>query len=148
MKKVLIGEYLQKKRESQSVTLKRMQEKSGLRKDIILKIEKNEFTSLPSPEHARFLVRQYTEALDLNGSALIEKHADEFPSTNMYSSHITEAENADMKYFRTVLLSFVLMIVVLFIIWIILLQIGSQADIFEHRAIYDTAVTEWIGDLL
>lgn len=145
-----IGEYLQKKRESSSTTLKRMQEKSGLRKDIIQKIEQNAFSELPNPQHARFLVMQYTNALDLDGKKLIEKHDEEFPKFTDVPSHISEAENADLKYFRKVLITFIAMIVVLFIIWIILLQIGSQADIFEHRAIYDSVnlVIDGIGEKL
>lgn len=131
-----IGQYLQSKREDRSTTLKVLHEQSGLRMDIILKIEANDFESLPSPEHAKFLVLQYAQALDINGQRLIEEHADEFPAVDDKPSLITEAENADQKYFKRVVITFIGMIAVLFVIWIILLQIGSQADIFEPRPIY------------
>lgn len=131
-----IGQYLQNKREDRSTTLRMLQEQSGLRMDIILKIESNDFESLPSPEHAKFLVLQYTDALDINGQRLIDEHADEFPDIDDKPSFIAEAENADQKYFKRVVITFVGMIAVLFIVWIILLQIGAQADIFEPRPIY------------
>lgn len=136
-----IGQYLQAKREDRSTTLKMLQEQSGLRMDIILKIEANDFESLPSPEHAEFLVSQYAAALDINGERLINEHKDEFPQYDNTSSLITEAENADEKYFKRVIMTFIGMIAVLFIVWIILLQIGSQADIFEHRPIYSAMAT-------
>lgn len=144
-----IGQYLQNKREDSSTTIKVLHERSGLRRDIIQKIESNDFESLPNPEHARFLVLQYAEALDLNGKRLIEEHEDEFPKVDK-PSFITEAENADQKYFKRVVITFIGMIVVLFVIWIILLQIGSQADIFEPRAIYDTSMLQIVteGDYL
>lgn len=133
---VKIGQYLQAKREDRSTTLKMLHEQSGLRMDVILKIESNDFESLPSPEHAKFLVLQYAEALDINGQRLIEEHADEFPNDDEKSSYIAETENADQKYFKRVVITFIGMIAVLFIVWIILLQIGSQADIFEPRPMY------------
>lgn len=136
-----IGQYLQKKREDSSTTLRVLHEQSGLRRDIIQMIEANDFDSLPNPEHARFLVLQYAAALDLDGERLLEVHDDEFPGIDK-PSFITEAENEDQKYFKRVVITFIGMIVVLFVIWIILLQIGSQADIFEQRAIYDTSMIE------
>lgn len=139
---VKIGQYLQSKREDRSTTLKMLHEQSGLRMDIILKIEANEFNVLPSPEHAKFLVLQYAEALDINGERLIDEHSDEFPGNEEKPSNITEAENADQKYFKRVVITFIGMIAVLFIVWIILLQIGAQADIFEPRPIYGAAEHE------
>ncbi|MFC3900594.1 helix-turn-helix domain-containing protein [Aliicoccus persicus] len=137
MSEVKIGQYLQSKREDSSTTIKVLHERSGLRRDIIQKIEANDFENLPSPEHAKFLVTLYADALDLSSERLIKEHEDEFPDVD-HPTFITEAENADQKYFKRVVITFIAMIVVVFVIWIILLQIGSQADIFEPRAIYDT----------
>src|SRR5699024_12591367 len=48
-----------------------------------------------------------------------------------------QKEDQDFQYLKKVLLGFVTLIVVFFVIWIILLQIGSEGDLFETKKIYD-----------
>src|SRR5699024_3436799 len=45
----------------------------------------------------------------------------------------------DYKYLKKVLISFLVMIAVLFTGWMILLQIGSEANIFEQKPVYDVS---------
>lgn len=137
-----LGAYLKDKREKSGITLKEMQEKSGIRKDVIKKLETGDFNNLPDPKHARFLISQYTEAIGLDGEALMEKHADEFTDEAVESKKRQQNDNEDYQYLKKVLISFMIMIAVLFIGWMILLQIGSQAEIFSQKPVYDVGQTE------
>lgn len=137
-----LGAYLKDKREKSGITLKEMQEKSGIRKDIIKRIESGDFNNLPDPKHARFLIGQYTDTIGLDGEALIEKHADEFPNASAEGRKRQQNDNEDYQYLKKVLISFMVMILVLFIGWMILLQIGSQAEIFTQKPVYDVGDTQ------
>jgi len=137
-----LGAYLKDRREKSGITLKEMQEKSGIRKDIIKRLETGDFNNLPDPKHARFLVSQYTEAIGLDGRALMEKHADEFTEDVVESKKRMQNDNEDYQYLKKVLISFMIMVAVLFIGWMILLQIGSQAEIFNQKPVYDVGQTE------
>ncbi|WP_411844101.1 helix-turn-helix domain-containing protein [Salinicoccus sp. HZC-1] len=137
-----LGAYLKDKREKSGITLKEMQEKSGIRKDIIKRIEAGDFNQLPDPRHTRFLIEQYIATLGLDGDTLIEKHADEFPDSSVESKKRHQNDNEDFQYLKKVLISFTVMIVVLFLGWMILLQIGSQAEIFNQKPVYDVGETE------
>lgn len=132
-----LGAYLKDKREKSGITLKEIQEKSGIRKSIIKTIEAGDFSQLPDSRHAKYLIRQYTDALGADGDALIEKHADEFPDATVEGKKRHQSDNEDYKYMKKVLISFFVMIAVLFTGWMILLQIGSDADIFEQKPVYD-----------
>ncbi len=137
-----LGAYLKDKREKSGITLKEMQEKSGIRKEIIKRMETGDFKSLPDPKHARFLVEQYASAIGLDGPSLIEKHSDEFPDASVEGKKRQQNDNEDYQYLKKVLISFTIMVVVLFIGWMILLQIGSQAEIFSQKPVYDVGETE------
>ncbi|WP_017548561.1 helix-turn-helix domain-containing protein [Salinicoccus carnicancri] len=137
-----LGTYLKDKREKSGITLKEMQERSGIRKDIIKQLETGDFNNLPDPRHARFLIRQYTVAIGLDGEALMEKHADEFADEAVESKKRQQNDNEDYQYLKKVLISFMIMIAVLFVGWMILLQIGSQAEIFDQKPVYDVGQTE------
>ncbi|MHC0552638.1 helix-turn-helix domain-containing protein [Salinicoccus sp. CNSTN-B1] len=56
-----------------------MQEKSGLRKDIIHIIEAGDLNALPEPRHAQFLIQQYADAVGLDHDKLKERFASDFP---------------------------------------------------------------------
>lgn len=137
-----LGAYLKDKREKSGITLKEMQEKSGIRKEIIKRMETGDFKTLPDPKHTRFLIEQYTAAIGLDGGALMEKHADEIPDSSVEGKKRQQNDNEDYQYLKKVLISFVIMIIVLFIGWMILLQIGSQAGIFTQQPVYDVGDTE------
>ncbi|WP_020008627.1 helix-turn-helix domain-containing protein [Salinicoccus albus] len=134
-----LGAYLKEKRENSGITLKEIQEKSGIRKSIIKTIEADDFSRLPDPRHTKYLIGQYADTLGLDGNALIEKHADEFPDYTVEGKKRHQSGNEDYKYLKKVLISFLVMIGVLFTGWMILLQIGSEADIFEQKPVYDVS---------
>lgn len=138
-----LGPYLRDKREKEGITLKEMQEKSGIRKDIIKTIEAGDFSKLPNPRYASLLIEKYAKVLRLDSDALLERFSDELKyERDTSGKKRKQSDNEDYQYLRKVFISFFVMILALFVVWMILLQVGSEADVFERTAIYDTADVE------
>ncbi|WP_462420527.1 RodZ domain-containing protein [Salinicoccus sp. Marseille-QA3877] len=133
-----LGAYLRDKREKAGVTLKEMQEKSGIRKSIIKIIEADDFSKLPEQNHVYFLIGKYAKVLGLDADHLFSRFSDDLPEENGQSKKRQQSENEDFKYLRKVLISFAAMIGILFVLWLILLQIGSETDMFEQTPIYES----------
>ncbi|MCG1008747.1 helix-turn-helix domain-containing protein [Salinicoccus sp. ID82-1] len=131
-----LGAYLKNKREQSGITLKEMQEKSGIRKEIIRLIESDDLGALPEPAHAPFLLQQYTRAVGLDSNAIMERYADALPDDNLNERKRHQSQNEDYQYFKKVLISFLVLVGVLFVGWMVLLQVGAQTDLFEKKPIY------------
>jgi cytoskeletal protein RodZ len=132
-----LGAYLRDKREKGGITLKEMQEKSGIRKSIIKIIEADDFNNLPDRNHIYFLLEKYSRVLDLDPDDLFARFSDQLPEENEQSKKRQQNENEDFNYMKKVLMSFGAMIAALFILWLILLQVGSDAELFESKPIYE-----------
>ncbi|CDZ99605.1 Helix-turn-helix domain protein [Jeotgalicoccus saudimassiliensis] len=143
-----LGTYLQNKREKSGVTLKEMEHGSGIKRSVIQIIEAGDLTLLPEPRHTRFLIRKYADFLNLDAEQLLERFEDEIPDTSGGNQKRNQKSNQDFQYLKKVLLGFITMIVVLFAVWLVLLQIGSQGDIFETKRVYETdeRVTKSVAD--
>ena len=143
-----LGTYLQNKREKSGITLKEMERGSGIKRSVIQIIEAGDLTQLPEPKHARFLIRKYADFLNMDAEQTLERFEDEIPDAGTGSQKRNQKSNQDFQYLKKVLLGFITMIVVLFAVWLVLLQIGSQGDIFETKRVYETdeAVTESVGE--
>lgn len=132
-----LGAYLRDKREKGGITLKEMQEKSGIRKSIIKIIEADDFNNLPDRNHVYFLLEKYSRVLDVDPDDLFARFSDQLPEENEQSKKRQQNENEDFNYMKKVLMSFGAMIAALFILWLILLQVGSDAELFESKPIYE-----------
>ena len=133
-----LGAYLRDKREKAGVTLKEMQGKSGIRKSIIRIIEAGDFSKLPEQNHVYFLIEKYAKVLGLDADYLFSRFSEDLPEENEQSKKRQQSENEDFKYLRKVLISFAAMIGILFVLWLILLQVGSETDMFESTPIYES----------
>lgn len=143
-----LGTYLQNKREKSGITLKEMERGSGIKRSVIQIIEAGDLSQLPEPKHARFLIRKYADFLNMDAEQTLERFEDEIPSAASGNQKRNQKSNQDLQYLKKVLLGFMTMIVVLFAVWLVLLQIGSQGDIFETKRIYETdeEVTEAVQE--
>lgn len=143
-----LGTYLQNKREKSGITLKEMERGSGIKRSVIQIIEAGDLTQLPEPKHARFLIRKYADFLNMDAEQTLERFEDEIPVAASGSQKRIQKSNQDFQYLKKVLLGFITMIVVLFAVWLVLLQIGSQGDIFETKRVYESAeeVTDTAGE--
>lgn len=132
-----LGTYLQNKREKSGITLKEMERGSGIKRSVIQLIEAGDLNALPEPKHARFLLRKYADFLNLDAEQLMLRFESEMPEEVNTGKKRNQKSNKDFQYFRKVLLGFVTMVTVLFIVWLVLLQVGSQGEIFETKRVYD-----------
>lgn len=132
-----LGTYLQNKREKSGITLKEMERGSGIKRSVIQLIEAGDLNALPEPKHARFLLRKYAAFLHLDAEQLLERFEDEIPEEAGQNQKRNQKSNQDFQYIKKVLFGFLTMVAVLFIVWLILLQVGSQGDIFETKKVYD-----------
>lgn len=143
-----LGTYLQNKREKSGITLKEMERGSGIKRSVLQIIEAGDLTLLPEPKHTRFLIRKYADFLNLDAEQLLERFQNEIPDTRTDNQKRNQKSNQDLQYLKKVLFGFITMILVLFAVWLVLLQIGSQGDIFETKRIYETEneVTDLTAD--
>lgn len=143
-----LGTYLQNKREKSGITLKEMERGSGIKRSVLQIIEAGDLTLLPESKHTRFLIRKYADFLNLDAEQLLERFQDEIPDTRTDNQKRNQKSNQDLQYLKKVLFGFITMILVLFAVWLVLLQIGSQGDIFETKRIYETEneVTDLTAD--
>lgn len=143
-----LGTYLQNKREKSGVTLKEMERGSGIKRSVIQIIEKGDLTELPDPKHARFLIKKYADFLNLDSEQIQERFEDEIPSAKTGGKKRNQKSDQDFQYLKKILFGFVTMIAVLFIVWLVLMQIGSEGDLFETKRVYETTddVTASVAD--
>lgn len=76
--------------------------------------------------------------MGLDADYLFSRFSDDLPEENEQSKKRQQSENEDFKYLRKVLISFGAMIGILFVLWLILLQVGSETDMFESTPIYES----------
>lgn len=133
-----IGTYLKNKREKSGITLREMERGSGIKKSVIHIIESGDLSQLPDPKHARYLIRQYCKYLKIDSDKLLDRFKDDLPDIKEISQKRNQKQDQDFQYLKKVLVGFVTLIGVLFVIWFILLQIGSEGDLFETKRVYET----------
>ncbi|MFC7285617.1 helix-turn-helix domain-containing protein [Phocicoccus pinnipedialis] len=142
MKRLKLGSLLRKRREQSGITLKEMSERSGLKRSIIQIIETGEFLKLPNPKHAKLLILEYTEVLNLNGHELIERYKEELPTKKEIIETRQLSQNDSFLYLKKSLITLGVIILSLFVIWFILLQIGADGNLFTKKPIYDAVSSE------
>ena len=76
--------------------------------------------------------------MGLDADYLFSRFSDDLPEENEQSKKRQQSQNEDFKYLRKVLVGFGTMIGILFVLWLILLQVGSETDMFESIPIYES----------
>lgn len=133
-----LGTYLKNKREKSGITLKEMERGSGIKRSVILLIEEGDLSKLPEPKHTKHLIRKYANYVKLDADMLFERFSDELPKYTTDQQKRNQKEDQDFKYLKKILIGFITMILVLFVVWLVLLQIGSEGDLFETKRVYET----------
>src|SRR5699024_5425730 len=138
-----LGPYLRNIREQKGITLREMEERSLISRDIIQIIESGRFEELPDNSHTKHLVRAYGDALQLDSDELINRYGDEIPyKEKVYKERKENKVNKDLQYLKKTIYAFLIIVAILFIIWLVLLQIASQGDYFRESKIYDQVETD------
>ena len=74
MRKKTIGEVLRLARINQGLSLEELQRKTDIQLDMLEALESDDFDKLPSPFYARFFLRKYAWAVELDESIVLEAY--------------------------------------------------------------------------
>ncbi|OFO50915.1 RodZ family helix-turn-helix domain-containing protein [Nosocomiicoccus sp. HMSC059G07] len=133
-----LGPYLRNVREQKGITLSEIEARTNIRRDIIQTIERGDYHALPDSSHTKYLIRTYADALQLNSDDLFERYGDEIPTKEaVYKERKENKVDKDMLYLKKTIYTFLIVIGVLFVLWLVLLQVGGQGDYFRKSPVYD-----------
>ncbi|MDQ0350687.1 cytoskeletal protein RodZ [Alkalibacillus filiformis] len=121
-----LGQRLKEAREEKGLTIEQLAESTKIQKRYLTAIEDHQWDTIPGNFYVRAFVREYADAVGLNGDELINEYANELPSgddrTYEYmtpSRKNSKAQKASNQIFTLLpkLLVFLLIIGIGFAIW-------------------------------
>ncbi|SEP59417.1 helix-turn-helix domain-containing protein [Piscibacillus halophilus] len=131
-----LGEKLKEAREEQGLSLDHIQKETKIQKRYLESLEKNDWSVLPGQFYVRAFVREYAEAVGLDGDALLEEHKEELPThtdqpyeyvTPSRSNRTSDGSNP-MFNFLPKLLVVLLVVVILFAIYYAVINLMEPGD--------------------
>jgi len=78
-----IGQELQTARLGLRMTIDDLQQQTRIQRRYLLAIEDGRFEVLPGPFYIQAFIKQYADAVGLNGNALLRQHQDEIPKNQV-----------------------------------------------------------------
>ena len=76
-----LGQKLKEAREQKGFSIDQLQEVTKIQKRYLISIEEGNFSVLPGDFYARAFIKQYAEAVGLNGEAVLEEYKHEIPQS-------------------------------------------------------------------
>ncbi|MCP1124697.1 DUF4115 domain-containing protein [Bacillus sp. 3103sda1] len=76
-----LGQKLKEARELKGFSIDQLQEVTKIQKRYLISIEEGNFSILPGDFYARAFIKQYAEAVGLNGEAVLEEYKHELPQS-------------------------------------------------------------------
>ncbi|HDX9577714.1 TPA: helix-turn-helix domain-containing protein [Bacillus pseudomycoides] len=83
-----LGQKLKEARELKGFSIDQLQEITKIQKRYLLSIEEGDFSVLPGDFYARAFIKQFAEAVGLNGEAVLEEYRHEIPQSA--SQHVPQ----------------------------------------------------------
>ncbi|MET3682201.1 cytoskeletal protein RodZ [Alkalibacillus flavidus] len=123
-----IGERLKEARESKGLSIEQVAEETKIQKRYLTAVESHDWSTMPGNFYIRAFIREYANAVGLNGEELLEEHSQELPETSSEtpnyqyvtptrSSSKSSKNNKQMFSIIPKLLVFILIIGIGFAIW-------------------------------
>ncbi|GAA0461746.1 helix-turn-helix domain-containing protein [Alkalibacillus silvisoli] len=121
-----LGQRLKEERESRSFSIEEISEQTKIQKRYLIAIEEHDWSKIPGNFYVRAFIREYAEAVGLNGEELIDEYANDLPSGDDRSYEYMTPSRKNSKASRTgnkifaflpKLLVFLLVIGIGFAIW-------------------------------
>lgn len=75
-----VGEALKGRRERLGMTLTELEQRTGIKREMLVYIENNEFDQLPNKNYSEGFIRKYASVVNIEPNQLIQAHQDEIPS--------------------------------------------------------------------
>lgn len=95
-----VGEALKGRRERLGMTLTELEQRTGIKREMLVHIENNEFDQLPNKNYSEGFIRKYASVVNIETNQLIQAHQDEIPSNQAEWDEVITVfnNNKDLDY--------------------------------------------------
>ncbi|HAZ5239744.1 RodZ family helix-turn-helix domain-containing protein [Staphylococcus aureus] len=95
-----VGEALKGRRERLGMTLTELEQRTGIKREMLMYIENNEFDQLPNKNYSEGFIRKYASVVNIEPNQLIQAHQDEIPSNQAEWDEVITVfnNNKDLDY--------------------------------------------------
>ncbi|HFE5389295.1 TPA: helix-turn-helix domain-containing protein [Staphylococcus aureus] len=95
-----VGEALKGRRERLGMTLTELEQRTGIKREMLVYIENNEFDQLPNKNYSEGFIRKYASVVNIESNQLIQAHQDEIPSNQAEWDEVITVfnNNKDLDY--------------------------------------------------
>ncbi|TID10290.1 transcriptional regulator, Cro/CI family [Staphylococcus aureus subsp. aureus 21204] len=95
-----VGEALKGRRERLGMTLTESEQRTGIKREMLVHIENNEFDQLPNKNYSEGFIRKYASVVNIEPNQLIQAHQDEIPSNQAEWDEVITVfnNNKDLDY--------------------------------------------------
>ncbi|HDZ5867330.1 TPA: helix-turn-helix domain-containing protein [Staphylococcus aureus] len=95
-----VGEALKGRRERLGMTLTELEQRTGIKREMLVHIENNEFDQLPNKNYSEGFIRKYAGVVNIEPNQLIQAHQDEIPSNQAEWDEVITVfnNNKDLDY--------------------------------------------------
>ncbi|EOA9350631.1 helix-turn-helix domain-containing protein [Staphylococcus aureus] len=95
-----VGEALKGRRERLGMTLTELEHRTGIKREMLVHIENNEFDQLPNKNYSEGFIRKYASVVNIEPNQLIQAHQDEIPSNQAEWDEVITVfnNNKDLDY--------------------------------------------------
>ncbi|HCY5921505.1 TPA: helix-turn-helix domain-containing protein [Staphylococcus aureus] len=95
-----VGEALKGRRERLGMTLTELEQRTGIKREMLVYIENNEFDQLPNKNYSEGFIRKYASVVNIEPNQLIQAHQDEIPSNQAEWDELITVfnNNKDLDY--------------------------------------------------
>ncbi|PZI91858.1 RodZ family helix-turn-helix domain-containing protein [Staphylococcus aureus] len=95
-----VGEALKGRRERLGMTLTELEQRTGIKREMLVYIENNEFDQLPNKNYSEGFIRKYASVVNIEPNQFIQAHQDEIPSNQAEWDEVITVfnNNKDLDY--------------------------------------------------
>ncbi|HCV0521810.1 TPA: helix-turn-helix domain-containing protein [Staphylococcus aureus] len=95
-----VGEALKGRRERLGMTLTELEQRTGIKREMLVYIENNEFDQLPNKNYSEGFIRKYASVVNIEPNQLIQAHQDEITSNQAEWDEVITVfnNNKDLDY--------------------------------------------------
>ncbi|ULW73559.1 helix-turn-helix domain-containing protein [Staphylococcus aureus] len=95
-----VGEALKGRHERLGMTLTELEQRTGIKREMLVHIENNEFDQLPNKNYSEGFIRKYASVVNIEPNQLIQAHQDEIPSNQAEWDEVITVfnNNKDLDY--------------------------------------------------
>ncbi|PAI78675.1 Cro/Cl family transcriptional regulator [Staphylococcus aureus] len=130
-----VGEALKGRRERLGMTLTELEQRTGIKREMLVHIENNEFDQLPNKNYSEGFIRKYASVVNIEPNQLIQAHQDEIPSNQAEWDEVITVfnNNKDLDYKSKskepiqLLVIMGITVLITLLLWIMLVSILSVA---------------------